>query len=345
MSRVSPTLDGFRTALRRPSFAFAEIAWRWTIGSTACALWFFWLIEYLDTLPVTTGDRALLSTRQPWLVGRAIAHIFRGSVSRAVLAAGLAALALSLLWIIAASIGRAVTVRALLEHFRRTSESTNAAEATAKPRRLRGLIGHNFLRAALALAALLALVAAAVFVNFASTDADPRTALALILFLPLAGLIYLAWYGLNWLLSLAAIFAVRDGDDTLSAISAAVEFAREHAGAVAAVSTWTGLAHIAAWFFAFSSISFPLAFVHVLPWRLALAGVIAVMLVYFAVVDWLYMARLAGYVCIAEMPETLVETPPTPSLSGPLGQTTVDQDELILSDIPGSSLSPSVMPC
>ena len=111
MPRVSPTLAGFRAAFRRPSLTFAEIAWRWSAGTSACAVFFFWLIEYLDTLPVTKADTALLATKHPVLVGRALVHILRGSLNRAVLAALAALIALSLLWIIAASIGRAVTVR------------------------------------------------------------------------------------------------------------------------------------------------------------------------------------------------------------------------------------------
>ena len=86
--------------------------WRWTVGAVAWALIGFWLVAYLDTLPVTKGDAALLLTKQPLLVGRAIAHILRGSMSRAVLAALVALIALSLLWIVVASIGRAATVRA-----------------------------------------------------------------------------------------------------------------------------------------------------------------------------------------------------------------------------------------
>ena len=117
MPRVSPTLEGFRAAFRRPSLTLAEIAWRWTVGAVAWALFLFWSIEYLGSLPVTGGDAALLRTRQPLLVGRAIAHILRGSVNRAVLAALLAALAVSFLWIVAASLGRAATVRALLRYF------------------------------------------------------------------------------------------------------------------------------------------------------------------------------------------------------------------------------------
>jgi len=77
----------------------------------------------------------------------------------------------------------------------------------------------------------------------------------------------------------------------------------------------------------------------VLPWRLVLAGVILVTVAYFAVVDWLYMARLAGYVCIAEMLQPLLSPlPPAPhvppTISGPPVQTTIDRDEPILSDVP-----------
>jgi hypothetical protein len=103
MSRVSPTLEGFRAAFRRPSLTFAEIAWRLAVGAMAWALSLFWLIEYLDTLPVSNGDAALLSTKQPWLVARAILHIVHGSLNRAVLAALLAVLAVACLWIVAAA--------------------------------------------------------------------------------------------------------------------------------------------------------------------------------------------------------------------------------------------------
>src|SRR5205807_7716707 len=113
--RVSPTLEGFRAAFRRPSLTLAEIVWRWTVGTTACALLIFGLLEYLDTLPVTEGELLLLRTRHPVLVGQAIAHILRGSLNRVVAAGLVAALALTGLWILAASVGRTATVRVLLE--------------------------------------------------------------------------------------------------------------------------------------------------------------------------------------------------------------------------------------
>jgi len=61
-------------------------------------------------------------------------------------------------------------------------------------------------------------------------------------------------------------------------------------------------------------------------------------LVYFAVADWLYIARLAGYVCIAETPDapvTLLPLPQAPLTGGvtPV-ETAIDRDEPILSDLP-----------
>jgi hypothetical protein len=334
MPGVSPTIEGFRASFRRPSLTFAEIAWRWTIGAFAWAVVFFGLIEFLDTLPVTKGDATLLSTRQPLLIGRAIAHIFRGSLNRAVMAALFAGIALSLLWIIAASVGRNATVRALLEYFQRGVENNISAErhAAGEPRPLRSLIGLNSLRVALTLSAILAFVGASILAGFASPDANPRPGLVFIILLPLAGLICIVWPALNWLLSLACLFAVRDGEDMLGATSAAVSFFRKRSGPVFAVSTWTGLAHLVAFSVATTAVSVPLAFIQIAPWRLVIAGVMLVTLAYFAVVDWLYMARLAGYVFITEMPEALAASGPMPA---PSPQTPIDREEPILSDVPG----------
>jgi hypothetical protein len=250
-----------------------------------------------------------------------------------VLSTLLAALALSLLWIIAASVGRAATVRALLDYFRRDVACNVSTEthASAEPKPLRSLMGLNFLRVALTLAALLAFAGAAILVRFASPDAHPEPGLAFTLFLLLASLIFMVWPILNWLLSLACIFAVRNGDDVLTALSTAVTFSRERSGAVFAVSTWTGLAHFAAFSVATTAASFPLAFVRIAPTRLIMAVVVLVTLAYFAVVDWLYMSRLAGYVCIAEMPEGLAESA---TLATPPAQSSIDRDEPILSDLP-----------
>jgi hypothetical protein len=349
----SPTAEGFRAAFRRPSLTLAEIVWRWTAGATAAALILFGLFEYLDTLPVTNGELLFLRTRQPYLVGEAIAHIFRGSLNRVVIAGLLAALLLAVLWVVAASVGRIATVRGLLDYFRRDL----AGEVPNKRRPLPALLRLSFLRVAVAAAAIFGLAGAAILAGFASPDANPSPWFAFFLFLPLAGLVCLAWWSLNWLLSLAGVFAVRDDVDALGAISAAATFCRERTGPVFAVTAWTGLAHLVAFVAASVVASMPLGFVAVVPWRLVVAGVMLVSLAYYAIADWLYMVRLAGYVYIVETPQTVL-TPPVPSAPPPIVrppaqtvsvtvpletaplETTIDREEAILSDVPDPAVEP-----
>jgi len=344
MSAPSPTIEGFRAAFRRPSLTFAEIAWRWTLGSTTLALFIFYFIEYLNTLLVTKADSFLLSSRQPAFVARALTHILHGSLNRAVLAALLVGLALCFLWITAASIGRLATLRALLERFRSEAEGNllTKTQGSGKPRPIRALIHLNCLRLAVVLAVFLAFGGAVILSSFVSSDANPRPGLAFTLFILLAGVICTAGWGLNWWLSLAGIFAVRNQEDALDALSAAVSFFRERAGSVLAVSTWTGLAHLIAFSIATTVVSLPLAFIPIAPWRLIIAGVVLVTLAYFAVADWLYIARLAGYVCITEMPDPLPATssvgPTSPAgIAAPIHDA-IDRDERILSDVPNLAL-------
>jgi hypothetical protein len=353
---ISPTAEGFRAAYRRPLFTLGEITWRWVTGATATALFFFGFFEYLRSLPVTNGELLLLRSRQPYVVSQVLAHILRGSLSRVVMSALLAAMLLALLWMVAGSIGRIATVRAMLDYLRErfapllaSREGKTEAASTVFASPLPALFRLNFLRVTVALAAILGFVGAAILAGFASPQSHPRPGLAFFLFVPIAGLISIAWSGLNWLLSLAGMFAARDGEDAVGAIAAAVALCRERTGAVAAVSSWFGLAHIVVFVGAFTVVSMPLGFAPILPGRLILAAMILIVLVYFAVVDWLYTARLAGYLCIAELPGALLRplppppppmpAIPPPALQTPL-QTTIDRDELILSDVSAPAPKP-----
>ena len=352
MPRMSPSGEGFRATFRRPLLTFAEITWRWVVGATATVLFFFGLFEFLDTLPVTSGEQLFLRTRNPFLVSQALTHILRGSLSRGMISLILAAVLMALLWIISASVGRIATVGAMVEYFReRFAQSDEANAATSEPerdtagnispgRQFLSLVRLNFLRAVLAVAAVVGLIGAAVVAGSTSPAQHPRPALASLVFIPLAGVVCFVGYALNWLLSLAAVFTVRDGEDAIGSISEAVTLCRERTAAVLAVSTWIGLAHLVAFVGATTIVGFPLGLAGVLPWRLVALGVSVVTLSYFAVADWLYTARLAGYVCIAEMPEALLAPPPieTPSPAGPALETTIDRDEPILSDIPSLAL-------
>ncbi len=343
---------------RQPSLGLAEVAWRFSFGVAAASLLAFSFVEYLDTLPVTAGDLLLLRTRQPFLISQAIAHIFRGSAPRVVEVTIVLAAAMAFAWIILASFGRAATLKALLRYFREYA-ATLGARPTGEGRpqavslRVRSLLGLNFFRVGVTLAAVVGCMGALLLAAAASPGKDASPGTTLLIFMMLAMLVWLAWSAVNWFLSLAAVFVASDGCDTFGAITSAVDLCQARAGSVFAAGTWFGLTHLVAFFIASSVVAFPLAFLGVLPPGAVLAGVLLVTLLYFAVVDFLYVGRLAAYVAIVELPEAPPAVVPMAPLPSPGSRHTtpnlppasrIDQDELILSDVPGeASTQPSAL--
>jgi hypothetical protein len=331
MAQPTPTIEAFRTIFRRPSLGFAEVTWRWTFGAAGWALLTLSLLEYLNTLPVTSGDVLFLRSRHPFLVSQAVAHIIAGSGERVVAAAVIVGIALVILWIICSSVGRAATIRPLLDHFAAlnvpSSPSIPGAFTVAqesKPWHLRLLFGLNFLRVTLVLAGLLSLISSSIIAGLVSTPAHPRPGLSFLIFLPLAVMVVLFWSSMNWFLSIASIFVLRDGSDVLDSLASAVEFCLRRARAVSWSSTVFGTCHLVVFMLASSAIVFPMAFVGILPSWVILGAVILLTLAYFVVVDFFYVGRLAAYVRILETPEAVysVSPPPTPETLPPLEQAT-----------------------
>jgi len=280
-------------------------------------------LEYLDTLPVNNADLFLLSTRHPSLVSRAINDILRGSALRFVLASTVLAAALAVGWVLLASVGRSAIVEALLDYFKVRYEETGscaASESNVRKGRLGPIVVLNGLRAILSLAAVVGCVGAFILGSLVSPDKAPQPFLAFLVVTACLALVWLFWSTLNWYLSLASIFVVRDGADALEALSLAVGQFRNRAGAFFAVGFWFGIAHITAFFIASSAVGFPLAFAGVLPFGVVFGGLLVVTLLYFAAVDWLYAGRLAAYVAIIEAPPFVPEIIAQPSImQGPTG--------------------------
>jgi hypothetical protein len=365
MATWSPTIEGFRTIFRRPALSLAEVAWRWSFGAAASVLLGLSFIAYLDTLPVSNPDQWLLRTRQPFLISQAFSHILRGSALRVAFASVVLFSALALLWILFAALGRAATLAPLLEYIRERArnlqkEAARANEISAYATtdldpgysrwRLRSLAGLHFLRAGLALAACAGAIGAVILAGFASSKAHPHPATAFFLASLIGLLVWLLWSSVSWFLSIASIFVVRQGEDTLGAVSGAVNLCRERLGPVVAVGTWFGLAHFVVFVAATSVVAFPLALLPAVPLGLVLSAILLLTLGYFALVDTLYIGRLAGYVAILEAPPAPIEAPifpPEPSTPQSLSiqpeAAMVDQNETILSDTP-TLLDPPVSP-
>jgi hypothetical protein len=322
MARRSPTLEGFGVLFRMPALGLAEIICRWTVVAAFLAAAGFAVFEYLDSLPVTAADLFLLRTRHPLMVSRAIAHILAGSAFRFLTAFIVMTMALTFAWVLIAALGRAVCLKTLLAYFFPERDV---------PLQIGPVIGLNALRAASSLAAITASFGALLLAGMASPKSDPSPGSAMLIFMALGVFIWLCWAMLNWLLSLAAIFAAADGETSLGAMVAAVDLLRHRPGAIVSASVWFGLAHGIAYVVASSAIAFPLAFIGVLPGGVVFGGVVLTTLIYFAVVDYLYVGRLAAYLFIAESPE---EREPLPIPPTPVQPASIDSSELILSDLP-----------
>jgi hypothetical protein len=341
MTQRSPTLEGFRVLFSRPAFGLAEIAWRWSFGAAATLLLGFSFFEYLNTLPVSNSDLLLLRTAQPVFINQAVQHIFRGSGFRVIETVVVLALTLGVAWVVVASMARAATLKALTAHFRENNSSASHQQET-KNGRLGSLFVLNFLRLGTTLAATVGLLAAVLLGGAASTPTDPAPGSALLIILTITMLVWLAWSTLNWILSLAPVFVVADGQDTFGAIAAAVDLCQTRSRSLFAAGTWFGLAHLTAFVVASSLAAFPLGFAAVLPPSVVFGGVLLVALLYSAIADFLYIGRLAAYVAIVEMPESpvIAETAPRPlpqRSPGTQPGPAVDASELILSDVPAST--------
>ncbi|HEY1272781.1 MAG TPA: hypothetical protein VGF08_12385 [Terriglobales bacterium] len=336
MTHSSPTMEGFRTVLRDPAIALAEVTWRWAFGAAATALALFSFFQYLDTLPVSYGDLLFLRSRQPFLISQALGHMFAGSGQRLVAVMLVVLPALAVLWIVAASAGRVATVRGMLDHFR--SEVPIPADASPSRVRSSDLFGLNFFRLALGLAVGCGLLGSAILAGFVSSETNPQPGIAFLLFLALVFAVVIFGATLNWFLSLASVFVVSEGRDTFGSLAATVEFCRRNAGPMAWSSTVFGLLHFLAFVLATSVAMLPMMLLGTVPRGVVLLGVLLVTLAYFAAVDFLYAGRLASYVAILAAPE-----PPLPVIQQsiqypPVGSeppaATIDQTETILSDQP-----------
>lgn len=289
--------------MREPAIALAEIAWRWSFGLGAWALVIASLCAYLDILP---AGNLVLRADNRWLLAAAAGDILQES-ARLVAAATIVVPAIFLLWIAAATMGRAATLKALLGREARIAFSPQ--------------LGLNFLRATASLAAMIGYLGAAILAaRIATGRYDVRPAVFLLVFAALAMAVAVVRSRLNWFPCLAAIPAAHGGCDTFSAIGAATGLFRRHAGSLVIAGAIFGTVHTV--LFAFYTVICLLVFslAGKVPPAVTLFLLAGITLTYSAAVDFLYIARLAAYIAIDDgdrMPPPAVVPEPIPPAPQP----------------------------
>src|SRR5271157_4872532 len=288
----SPFQDGFAALWHEPALFAAELTWRWCFGLAAWGLAIISVALFLESLKISRDDEFLLGTLQPQLLHGAVRHIFRGSLNRFLCEQAVLILGLMLLWALAATAGRAATLRRLVAMFS-ADEEPQAMRWEFEP-----IFALNLLRAMWSLIALTAMLVSLVAGIIMAHNQRAATAAFFLAF----G-IGLAWaFGvvLNWFFGLAPLFCIRNGAGAAEALTQSVDFSSGQAGRLFGLGLTFGLLRLVWAGTMFLIFLAPLRLEqHVARgWIALLMAIVA--LVYFAGTDFLYLARLGAYVALAE---------------------------------------------
>jgi len=273
--------NGFRVVISRPTFVLAEIAWRWAFGAAAGTLVFLALRRIFLRADVGEIESLLARHSDLFLIADACARLLSQVLPQLAAEALVLVPAIALLWIVAATVGRIFTLNALV----------NRIGASASRAYVRVLMLH-IIRAALALAALLAAFGAVRLVG--ATLALNHMAAALALSLVLVLVVLTCWSAVNWFVALAPIWMMREGRGVFASIGDSLDLYRRNASGYVGIASLFGLIRVVAILVATIA---ALIAAQLSP-ASAIAAGIALGLGYFAVADFLYIARLAAYVAL-----------------------------------------------
>ncbi len=295
MNAPDPHRRAFRLLRAEPLLFLIELLWRWSFWLGTLAVVFFSLPTYQRIAQLAEPDESLLRSGDPMAIAAGMAEVMQAARPLLVRLLVVALPVLALLWGAALTIGRGLTTRAIVRRL-----ATEHGQPEPPPLRWLAMAGISFGRVAAVLILLIGYVGGSIIgSSVAGTPQEPNLFAPALLFLLIFGMGAAAWSVVNWILSLAPIFAVRDGLSALDSTVAAIRFARRRrkeltsaAGknaflrtAVAVVLTVAGLLLI------------PLA--HVAPaWLIAVLAVV-ISLAYILESDYLLLARLAAYAVVA----------------------------------------------
>ncbi|HTC95078.1 MAG TPA: hypothetical protein VK699_16660 [Terriglobales bacterium] len=289
MNNETPSRAGWRVARENPKLVLIEVSWRWSFGVAALLLLLLAGVSTLKRVSISDADWAVLRSFDPYKMANTVAALVvaYGKPLSLVLVALLFALAF--LWMIAATWGRAATLKIL-----RGSGTTATVTGL-------NLLRILLLLAALVVAALATIGAAMLATHFSSDPEEPNLLVYFSIVVLVLPVIVILWAVLNWVLSLAPLFALGE-QGVLAAVAATFRSLRAQRKAYWSVSGVYGTIRGAG---LLVLIVFGLAMGAVGQDRIIFALLVALLLLYFFFADLLYVARLAAYLQIVEKLEQL----------------------------------------
>jgi hypothetical protein len=289
--------------MRAPESILTEVTWRWAFGAAFWGLLIVSFHEYFSQIEISRAEYALMKSLEPFTWIAITYRVMQAFLEGARAIGPILFPALALLWLALATIGRAVTVRALAAELGRTNWLS--------------LLELNGFRLAMTFAGFIAYFGAAILV---STSINPQQHYAANILIMLIVMIVLLviWSVVNWFVGLGQIFAAANGDGFLDSLRSAGNLYQTHSGAFASSGVWFSVLRLGLLVVVTVGSISPVANVSVGGAKPFVVFVAIITLVYFAVADALNIWRLSVYIGLTEpaavdpVPEPLASPPPAP---------------------------------
>ena len=281
----NPITQGLRAVTRDPAIFLVEILWRWSFAILACLLVAGVGAMLLGPLHVGHAWDTAWRSRDPQRMGQLVLAVLLLLGMKAIVIAAIAVpLSIALLWGIFSALGRFVTVKRL-----RTGLTSL---------RFRSIFALQLLRAFIGWLCLV-LLFAAMFGEalIATRGPQPDLLLYYLMVLPSVVVISSFWLTVNWYLSLAAIFG-REGQSFRGALRQARHTVRQQRSYFAGTGFVFLLFRVVVLLIATAICGLTSGMVGSSP-QSYFTLLIIVSLAYFAIADFLYMARMAAYLALA----------------------------------------------
>jgi hypothetical protein len=280
----NPITQGLRAAARDPAIFLVEILWRWSFAILACLLVAGVGLMLLGPLHVGKTWDTAWGSRDPQRIGQLLVVIVLLLGVKLIIAAIAVPLTIALLWSILAALGRFVTVKRL-----RAGLTSLRFRTVFTLQLLRGLVSWFSLVLLFATTFGEALIA--------TRGTQPDLVLYYLMVMPSVVLIGTAWLVLNWYLSLAAIFG-REGQSVRGAFRQARQTIRQQRSDFAGTGFVFLLFRVVILLIALAICGITSGMAGTAP-QTYFVLLIVVSLAYFAMADFLYMARMAAYLALA----------------------------------------------
>ncbi len=286
--------EGFRVLRSEPALFAMELLWRWSFGLGLLALCFFAYAHLRQAVLLSDADQLALSEQDPFAVAEAAKNIVAEAMPLLLRTFAQIFSVASILWIASAALGRGIITRLIVRRFAADYGLTIAPNA---PRWTTFAI-LMFARVLMLLILVIGYLGGAIIANLVSPPGQNILVSALIVFASLS-VAAVAWSYVNWVLSLAPIFVVRDALSPVNSVVEAIAFIRRNYSRLTAISLWNGTARgVIATLISIAGISTAALRFALPPW--AISALLALeTLAYLVVSDVFLLARLAAYSSVA----------------------------------------------